>query len=127
MNIFDNIQPAFLRLHPYITMDQYEETHRDLEVPVIRLTGTEPSSKMIDNYNLGYTIRFTLTTCMNLTELVEKNVLIAVFDDQDNLQIGDDRGFRITTMTYTPTIDMNYYVYQFQTDKPNKVPFQKIK
>lgn len=129
MNIFENIQPAVLRLRPFVTMAQYNDPQRDFEVKVIKLTGTDPASAFIDKYNIGYNIRFTLTTCVDLTELIENNTLIAVFDDQDNLQIGDDRGFRITAMTYPPTAELNmqYYVYQFQTDKPNRVPFKKIK
>lgn len=129
MNVFENIQPKVLRLRPFITMEQSEDSQYDMEVGVLRLTGTTPSSVFIDKYNIGYNIRFTLTTCADLTKLIENNTLIAVFDDQDNLQIGDDEGFRITAMTYPPIPDpdMRYYVYQFQTDRPNRLPFKPIK
>lgn len=126
MNIFENIQPAELRIRHFFTDDQYKDASRDIRVPVIKLVGTDPVSQKIDQYNIGYSIRFSLTSCMDLTELIELNELIAVFDDQDGLQIGDDRGFRIVGMSYNPVPGMPYYVYQFQTDKPNKVPFKKI-
>lgn len=125
MNIFENIQPAELRLRHFITKEHYEDDSRDIKVPVIKLVGTDPVSQKIDQYNIGYSIRFSLTSCMDLTELIELNELIAVFDDQDGLQIGDDRGFRIVGMNYMPMPELPYYVYQFQTDKPNKVPFKK--
>lgn len=126
MNIFENIQPAELRIRHFFTDDQYKDVSRDIRVPVIKLVGTDPVSQKIDQYNIGYSIRFSLTSCMDLTELIELNELIAVFDDQDGLQIGDDRGFRIVGMSYNPVPGIPYYVYQFQTDKPNKVPFKKI-
>lgn len=125
MNIFENIQPAELRLRHFLTKEHYEDDSHDIKVPVIKLVGTDPVSQKIDQYNIGYSIRFSLTSCMDLTELIELNELIAVFDDQDGLQIGDDRGFRIVGMNYMPMSELPYYVYQFQTDKPNKVPFKK--
>lgn len=129
MNIFDNIQPAKLRLRPFVTQKQMMSSEYDIEVPVIKLTGTDAQQKFINNYKIGYVIRFTLTTCADLTELIENNTLIAVFDDQDKLQIGAEEGFKITSMSYPPTPDpaLRYFVYQFQTDRPNKLPYKLIK
>lgn len=127
MNIFENIQPAELTLKPFITPQELEADGIEISITVRKLIGSDAQMKFINQYEIGYDIKFTVAICEDLTRFIENNLLFAVYDEVHNLQIGDDSGFRATLIHYPPTPDMmDYWVYEFKTDRPNKVPFKPI-
>lgn len=127
MNIFQNISIPNLRLRPFYKYKHLDDPSNDLIIKVTKWSGSDPVFDMYEPFRSGYNIEFTVTSPDDLRLYVDNDYYFNVFSDENNIQIGDIEGFKITNIIPPGTPLNCLYTYTFKTVKPNKEAFKFIK
>ena len=86
--------------------------------------GADPVFNQYEPFRLGYDIEFSIASKTDLLKWIENDYMFEVFSDENNLQLGDSAGFKITSVTPPASPDVCLYSYTFKSVKPNKEPFK---
>lgn len=126
MNIFQNIAISNLRLRPFYRRRHQQDASDDIIVDVQKWFGADPVFNQYEPFRLGYDTEFSIASKTDLLKWIENDYMFEIFSDENNLQLGDSAGFKITSVTPPASPDVCLYSYTFKSVKPNKEPFKTI-